>query len=69
MKELEEKPFGRWASATREYRDNATKKARESWKNPTIRQHRIDGMKKYYANKFDSKKHSKIMKNVWRKKK
>jgi len=69
IKELEERPFGRWANATKEYREIASKKTRESWGNPTIRQNRIDGMKRYYTNKFDSKKYSKIMKNIWRKRK
>lgn len=69
IRELEEKPFGRWANATKEYRDIASEKTREGWENPTIRQNRIDGMRKYYTNRFNSKKHSKIMKNIWRKKK
>lgn len=69
VKELEEKPFGRWVNATKEYRDRASKRMKESWKNPIVRQRRIEGMRRYYKNKFDSKKHSKIMRNIWKKKK
>ncbi len=69
VKELEEKPFGRWANATKVYRDIASKKTRESWKNTIIRKNRINGMEKYYRNEFNSKEHSKIMKNIWMKKK
>ena len=69
IKELEEKPFGRWANSTPQYRKLHSDRTKKQWQDPIIRANRIEGMKKYYKNKFDSKKHSKIMKNVWKKKK
>jgi hypothetical protein len=69
VKELEKKPFGRWINATKKYKKIASKKTKKSWKNPLIRKNRINGMKNYYNNEFNSKKHSKIMKNIWKQKK
>jgi hypothetical protein len=45
MKELESKPFGRWANATNEERKRASKTAILGWKNPKIRAARLKGMK------------------------
>lgn len=43
--ELESHPFGRWANATKEARQRASRRARASWKNPEIRARRLAGMK------------------------
>ena len=69
IRELEEKPFGRWANAIEEHRRFASEKTKKDWENPIIRKRRMNGLKKYYANKFDPNKHSKIMKKIWKKKK
>jgi hypothetical protein len=52
MKELESKPFGRWANATKEGREKASKIATESWKNPIIRAARIKGMQEAKCRKL-----------------
>jgi hypothetical protein len=49
IRELEEKPFGRWANATPEAREMASKQARTAWADPVIRARRIQGMKDFYA--------------------
>jgi|SRR3989338_1097639 len=69
IKELEEKPFGRWANATDEYRKIASVRTKESWNNALIRQNRINGLRYYFKNKFDAKKQSALMKSTWKKKK
>jgi hypothetical protein len=51
IRELEEKPFGRWANATPEYRKIHSERSKNQWKNPEIRKNRIEGMLKYYASK------------------
>ena len=45
LKELREKPFGRWANATPESRARMAEMTRQSWKDPIVRQKRIDGLK------------------------
>ena len=45
IEELESKPFGRWANATKAARKRASKIALNSWKNPRIRAARLKGMK------------------------
>jgi hypothetical protein len=46
IKELEDKPFGRWANATEESRREASKRAKTSWSDPAIRARRLAGMQK-----------------------
>lgn len=55
INELESKPFGRWASATPEYRKINSNRLKKEWQNPTIRKNRIEGMKKYYADRRKEK--------------
>lgn len=69
IKELEEKPFGRWVNATPEYRKLHSDRLKLQWQDPIKRRNRIEGMKKFYKNRFDAKKHSKLMKSVWKMKK
>src|SRR3989344_1043618 len=56
--ELEERPFGRWVNATPEYRSLHSRRAKMQWADPTIRQNRMDGIKRYYQNKFSRNKHT-----------
>ena len=51
IKELENKPFGRWINCTEEYRKLNSKRLKKEWQNPIIRKNRIEGMKKYYESK------------------
>lgn len=51
IKELEEKPFGRWANATPKNRALNSARLKVEWGNPKIRLRRIDGMRKYYESK------------------
>jgi len=49
--ELENKPFGRWANATPEYRKMHSERLKKQWRDPELRQKRINGMRNYYASK------------------
>jgi len=55
IKELEEKPFGRWANATPEHRKLNSKRLKMEWQNPKIRKNRLEGIKKYYESKKQKK--------------
>lgn len=46
IKELEQKPFGRWVNATLETRKRHSDKLKKQWKNPEIRARRIKGMRR-----------------------
>jgi hypothetical protein len=45
IRNLELKPFGRWANATKASRKRASRTAIKSWKNPEIRNARLKGMR------------------------
>jgi hypothetical protein len=51
IRELEEKPFGRWANALPEQRRLHSSRLKQQWQDPIIRQKRIEGMKKYYESR------------------
>lgn len=51
IKELEDKPFGRWANATKAARKKASATMTNSWKNPEIRARRLAGMRRHYASR------------------
>lgn len=51
IEELESKPFGRWKNATKEAREKASIRMTESWKDPEIRAARLEGMRKFHAQK------------------
>lgn len=53
IKELEEKPFGRWANATPAYKRLHSERAKIQWQNPVIRKNRVLGMRKYYKLKLE----------------
>lgn len=69
IKELEEKPFGRWANATKEYREKAAEVARKRWANPEYHARTVEAMRKFYRNQKNLVKHGKRMKEVWQKRK
>lgn len=46
IEELESKPFGRWANATKEAREEASRRQRENWADPVVRARRLKGMRK-----------------------
>lgn len=48
IKELENKPFGRWVNCTKEYRKLNSERLKKEWQDPIIRKNRIEGMRKYY---------------------
>ncbi|MEK7121784.1 MAG: hypothetical protein AAB857_03705 [Patescibacteria group bacterium] len=48
IRELESKPFGRWANCTKEYRRLNSERLKREWQDPIIRKNRISGMKKYH---------------------
>jgi len=45
--EINSHPFGRWMNALPEYRKANSERLKRSWADPTIRQHRLDGMKQW----------------------
>ena len=49
IKEIEEKPFGRWKNATKEARQRQSQLIKKSWKNPIHRLNRLEGIRKYYT--------------------
>jgi hypothetical protein len=49
IREVEDRPFGRWANATKEARKRQSDWAKNSWRNPGVRARRLRGMKKHYA--------------------
>ncbi len=51
LKELEEKPFGRWLNALPEYRKMHSDRLKKQWQNPIIRQKMIEGIKRYYESR------------------
>jgi hypothetical protein len=52
IRELESKPFGRWANATKAARKRASKTSTSSWKNPRIRAARLKGMQEARCQKL-----------------
>ncbi len=48
LKEIEEKPFGRWKNATEEARKKASDWAKKSWQNPIHRWNRLEGLRRYH---------------------
>lgn len=48
IKELEERPFGRWANCTVEHKKLHSERLKKEWQNPEMRRKRIEGMLKYY---------------------
>ncbi len=51
IKELEEKPFGRWVNASPAYRKLHSERLKLQWQDPEIRARRISGIRKYHARK------------------
>lgn len=49
IKEIEEKPFGRWKNCTKEARQKQSNWAKKSWQNPIHRSNRVKGMRNHYA--------------------
>ncbi len=45
--EIDSHPFGRWMNATLEYRKKNSERLRHEWADPTIRQHRLNGMRRW----------------------
>ncbi len=48
IRELENKPFGRWVNCTKEYKKLNSERLKREWQDPIIRQNRINGIKKYH---------------------
>ncbi|MFY9484454.1 MAG: hypothetical protein WAP74_02425 [Patescibacteria group bacterium] len=69
IKELEEKPFGRWASATKEYREKAGEIARKRWADPEYHARVVEAMRNFYRNQENLVRHGKGMKKIWQKRK
>ncbi|MFN0253028.1 MAG: hypothetical protein ACKV2T_39510 [Kofleriaceae bacterium] len=46
LRELEEKPFGRWVNTTEAAREKASTLAKAGWSDPAIRARRLAGMRK-----------------------
>lgn len=65
IRELEEKPFGRWANATEEARLIAGNKSRERWANPKFRNRMIQKMREYYKDEVNLRKHRERMQALW----
>lgn len=51
IKELENKPFGRWVNCTEAYRKLNSERLKKEWRDPVIRKNRIEGMRGYYESK------------------
>jgi hypothetical protein len=51
IKELENKPFGRWVNCTEAYRKLNSERLKKEWRDPIIRKNRIEGMRGYYESK------------------
>lgn len=48
MHELRTRPFGIWIATTPEARATASRVARESWRDPSIRARRIEGLRRHF---------------------
>lgn len=55
IKELEEKPFGRWVNATPEYRKLQSDRVKAEWRDPVKRMKRLKGIRRYFRERLFSK--------------